>query len=236
MAQNIVVQNKTPTREEQIEQHQAEHDRRMENVREFNVQLTKLKLSKLVMQKEKAQEVEATLDTFPETSAKGMLDKILQIPMQKETQLNENITKLELAIENETRRARESLGKKKAIENQIKDEKIDAHTKTVDKNFNTFLDAYKYCRDIFYNKLAPSIQEGYDLEPDYYRRFEKLGLNKSIMISIQHHFRHGEKVYLIDVLDKIMNLSDAYGPALLEKDFFAGSWPDDAQSDFFANI
>jgi len=92
-----------------------------------------------------------------------MVDKILQIPMQKRTQLNENITKLELAIENETRRAREFLGKKKAIEAQIYNEKVNAVAKKIGRKYEDFLDSYKYCRKTFY-ELGDDIQEAYNLD------------------------------------------------------------------------
>jgi hypothetical protein len=76
-------QTKELTRQERIEAYQAEHDRRMGNVEEFNAQLTKLKLTVLVMDKEKKQEVEATLDTFPDMSAKGMVEQNLAVAYAK---------------------------------------------------------------------------------------------------------------------------------------------------------
>ena len=84
---------------------------------------------------------------------------------------------------------------------------------------------------LFNDELAPTIQAGYQLAPDFYRHIN----NKSIAVSVESHFRMGERVYMSDCLEKIMNLSDAYGPALLEKEF-QGSWPDDASGTFFSQL
>jgi hypothetical protein len=233
MGENQV--DKKLTREEQIEAYQKEHDRRMKNVEEFKHQLYKLKLSLLVMDKEKSKQVDTVLDSLPDTSAKGIADKILQIPMEKRTQLNENIKKMELAIENETRRAGEYAAKKKAIETAIFNERLDEKARSVVGKFERWIGSYKECLDYFNSELAPTIQEGYDLAPDFYRRIELLGLDKSIQVSIESHFRQGERVYMADCLEKIQNLSDSYGPPLLEKDF-QGSWPADSNATFFSEL
>lgn len=167
-------------------------------------------------------------------SAKQAREKILQMPLGgSDRQLEVNIERVRESEKFETAKQRELLGEIKRMDTKRFDKQADAHTKDVFRKFEDFLDAYKYCRNMFYNELAPIIQEGYELDPAFYRRAEKLGLNKSIMISIESHFRHGEKVYLIECLEKIMDLSDAYGPALLDKDFFAGTWPDDPSSTFY---
>ena len=126
---------KALTREEQVKELQAEYNRRMSNVAEFERKLQTLRLSLLVMDREKSKQVDEVLDSLPEMSAKGVLDRVLQIPMEKRTQLNENIKKLELAIENETRRAGEVAGKRKAIETQIHQEKVDTHARVTEEKF-----------------------------------------------------------------------------------------------------
>ena len=110
------LEEKPLTREERIAAYDAENKKRLANVKEFETQLTKLKLSLLVMDQEKSREVDAVLDSLPDMSAKGIIDQVMKIPMQKRTQLNENIEKLKLAIQNEKRRAGEAAGKKKALE------------------------------------------------------------------------------------------------------------------------
>jgi hypothetical protein len=230
-----MTEEKELTREEQIKAFQSEYDRRMKNVEEFKRQLYKLKLSLLVMDKEKSKQVNTVLDSLPDASAKGIADKILQIPMEKRTQLNENITKMELAIENETRRAGEYAAKKKAIETAIFNERLDEHVRATVAKFEQWIGLYKGCLGFFNDELAPIIQEGYNLAPDFYKRIEALGLNRSIQVSIESHFRQGERVYMADCLEKIMELSDSYGPALLEKDF-QGSWPADSNSAFFSEL
>jgi hypothetical protein len=227
-------QTKELTRQERIEAYQAEHDRRMGNVEEFNAQLTKLKLTVLVMDKEKKQEVEATLDTFPDMSAKGMVDKILQLPMQKRTQLNENITKLELAIENETRRAREALGKKKAIEAQIYDENADEQAKEVYRKYFEWLDGYKHVRDLYWNELVPTIQKAWEIDRKFPERGRKFGVNANAIISVMSHFRQGEFVSMEATVDKILYMADIekVGKPLLEK-HDSGGWPEVAEGPFF---
>ena len=224
------------TREQQIEAYEAEHKRRMLNVEEFKRQLLTLRLSLSVMDQEKGREIERTLDSLPNTSAKGMVDKILQLPMEKRTQLHENIIKMGLAVENETRRAGEAMKKKKMLQQQIFFEEVDAHTREVYETFQAWLDSVKNSRNVFYNQLLPIIQAGYGLSADFYKRAEKLGLSKSVMVSIESHFRHGEKTSMTDAISKIENLSDSYGTALLEKDFFDGSWPEDSSGHFFSEI
>ena len=227
-------QTKELTRQERIEAYQAEHDRRMGNVEEFNAQLTKLKLTALVMDKEKKQEVEATLDTFPDMSAKGMVDKILQLPMQKRTQLNENITKLELAIENEKRRAMEALGKKKAIEAQIYNENAYEQAKEVYRKYFEWLDGYKHVRDLYWNELVPTIQKAWEIDRKFPERGRKFGVNANAIISVMSHFRQGEFVSMEATVDKILYMADIekVGKPLLEK-HDSGGWPEVAEGLFF---
>jgi len=156
--------------------------------------------------------------------------------MGKRTQLNENIEKLKLAIENETRRAGEAAGKRKALETQIHNERVVAHAKKVVAKFNEWLESYKNCLMVFNDELSPVVQEGYNLAPDFFKWIsDDIGPNRTIKISIESHFRQGENVYMSDIIEKIMNLSDAYGPALLEKEF-RGTWPEDATGTFFSQL
>lgn len=237
MGETIDIQNKEPTREERKRELKKQADVHGARANEFHRQYLELLVAKKEGQALEQAKIEEVLKNLPsDISAQAAREKILQMPLSSsERQLDTNIDRVRESEKHETLEQRRLLGEIKKIDQEIFNKKVDAHTKKVFKKFEYFLDSFKYTRSMFYS-LADDIQEGYDLEQDFFRRGEKLGLNRSIMFSIQHHIRHGEKVYLMDVLEKIMNIPDAYGEALLEKDFFAGSWPDDHRSGFFANL
>jgi len=219
----------------QIEEFESERERRLARKKVFEDELLKLKLSLAIMDKEQARGVQSTLDNLGDMSPKGAVDAILKLPMEKRQQLDGNIRKVELAISNEQKQGDIAGGKAKAIKDKIFNDGVDNHTRIVFKVFEDWLQAYKDCKSVF-GKLTSLVQDGYNFDPQFHRRADNLGLNKSIMVSIESHIRNGERVYMTEVLEKIMDLSDAYGSVpLLEKDF-VGTWPSSADGQFFSEL
>ena len=210
-------QTKALTRQEQIDDLQEQYDKRKAREQELGKQLNELLKSLQIMDKAKAEQIEQTLD---------------QLPDEKRGQLLGNIKKLEIAVSNENRKANQAHLKKKELEKEIVEQENDAFSKVVNDIYLEVIDAYRDCRKLFYSKLLPVVQEAYDKDKFFYKRFERLGLNKSIMISIESHLRQGEVISLEDFIEKVLNLSDAYGETLLKKMESFGSWPSNPESYF----
>lgn len=225
------MEEKTLTRQEQIEDLQAEYDRRKARGQELGKQLNDLLKSLQVMDKIKSQEIEKTLDSLPDASPKGIVDKILQLPDEKRGQLLGNINKLKIAVANEERKAAIAHHAIKRIQNEIEQEEINARVVEVFDAYLNFLSDYKACRNKFYNKLYPMVQDTYLLDPHFPRRGDALGLNKSVAVALESHMKEGSNESMEYVIERAGALGDAYGPALIEKGYMAGA-PDDESSYF----
>jgi len=226
-----MAETKELTRQEQIEDLQAEYDRRKANEQELGKQLNELLKSLQVMDKMKTQEIEKTLDSLPDASPKGIVDKILQLPDEKRGQLLGNIKKLEIAVANEQRKAAQAHHLIKRIQNEIEQEEINNRVVEV---FDAYLDVladYKACRQKFYGKLYPMVQETYLLDPYFPRRADALGLNKSVAVALESHMKEGSNESMEYVIERAGSLGDAYGPVLIEKGYMGGA-PDDGSSYF----
>ena len=133
------------------EDFQAEYDRRKAKEQELGNQLNGLLKSLQVMDKLKAQEIEKTLDSLPDASPKGIVDKILQLPDEKRGQLLGNINKLKIAVTNEQRKAAEAHHAIKRIQNEIEQQEINDY---VVKVFGAYLAFFLIIKPVGRNFMA----------------------------------------------------------------------------------
>jgi len=143
---------------------------------------------------------------------------------------------LEIALENERRKGKATAEKMKTILNEEHQKKIDDHVRKVFKDFEKWIGFYTVARDFFYNDLMDAITQGYNYDPMFHRRAEHLGLDPTIKVSIDSHFKQGsfDRLNMGDVVVAIAELGDAYGEKLLDKERFeTKAWGSDFPDGMF---
>jgi hypothetical protein len=168
---------------------------------------------------EKTEEIETVLDSLPDASPKHTVQAILQVPMQQRAHLQQNIEKMRISVENETRRASNASHKKSELENQIREDEIDNQTITVFDNFRKFINMYTEVERFFHNVLIPSVSQGYLLDSKFHMRADRLGLSSSIKVSVDSHLKPDsfESLHMHDFIDLVAGLGNSYGETLISK-------------------
>ena len=226
-------QEKELTRQEKIEDLQTEYDRRKARAVELGKQLNELLKGLAQMDRLKAREIEKTLDSLPDASPKAIVDKILQLPSEKRSQLLSNIDKIKIAIMNEERKAKQTHDEIDRLKNEILQKEINDYVRDeVFMPFEEFIRDYKSVREKFL-KLKKNINAAYDLDKLFFQRGEKMGLNKNMVISVQSHFRRGENLGMEETVEKILFMGDVQntGKPLLER-YNSDNLPDNHDSYF----
>jgi len=214
------------TIKEQIEDLQAEQDRRMDNARALQAQHGDLVLSLRKMDLDRSREIEETLDGLPDASPKKIVDKILQISTGARNQIIGNIEKLKIAALNEKRKSDEASRKKDIFVSEIRENEIDELTVHAFNEFHKTVELYKRAEDHFYNVVLPAIDAGYNADSKFHEmncRAKRLGLNKVISEVIDSHIKQGNtsEVGLDYTIARIRDAYNAYGPEhmLLDKNY-----------------
>lgn len=211
-----MAETKIDERAARIKELQAEHDRRKANAEALRKQHLELMVALKEMDQLKAHQIEKTLDSLPDASPKGLIDKVLQIADPKRGQLLGNLDKLKIAVENETRKMRAAASKKKRLENEIADENLDRRVINLYRHFEEWADLYNECEDYFY-KLVESIRLA-DLDsPGWHLRGQKLGLNPIILTCFDSYMKNLDNISMNEVVIRCSDFSTASGTPLFKK-------------------
>ena len=81
-----------------IQELQAEYNRRKSNAEALRKQHMSLLVNLKEMDQLKTLEIEKTLDSLPDASPKGLVDKVLQLADPRRDQLLGNVKKMEIAL------------------------------------------------------------------------------------------------------------------------------------------
>ena len=121
---------------------------------------------------------------------------------------------------NEDRKARLASGERKRLSAELYQESIDDHVRKVFDNFHTWLELYRAAERFFYSDLLGSISEGYNLDSMFHMRGDSLGLSKSVLTSLDSHFRR-DSFNTLNMSETVAKIADMGGmggePGLLEK-------------------
>lgn len=206
-------------REKRIQDLDADYQRHKENEAAFLNQLRQLQISLAEENAIVKKSVDEVLDSLPDMSSKGLIDKVLQLKTGKRKQLTDNIQKLAIGAEREKGKAGKVAAERDRIKNEIEQERIDGLTKDVFAKFREWVDLYQKAEDFFYNELVESISEGYLADPLFHMRADRLGLSATIKVSIDSHFKNGYLDHLnqFQIVDALVDLGDSYGERFFEK-------------------
>jgi len=194
-------------------------DKHLENAQVFQNQLAELKQSKVKGDEVLNNQVNQVLDSLPDTSAKGMIDKVLQMKTGKSAQLVENIEKISLAAQNEQRKAGIAELELRKIKNDLKELSLNENAQNAGNKIAECIVKYKEIRDYFQNDFLSEINTANMSDPKWSSRLEKQGFPRTFDI-VGQSFLKPEilgSLSLEGFIEKIMNLT-SYGPPLIEKD------------------
>jgi len=204
---------------EEAKELELKRQKHLENAQVFQNQLADLKQSKAKGDEVLNNQVNQVLDSLPDTSAKGMIDKVLQMKTGKSAQLVENIEKISLAAQNEQRKAGIAELELRKITNDLKELGLNENAQAAADEINKFLEKYKVLQNYFENEFKPVINQANMTDPKWHSRLEKLGIPVSFAV-IGGTFLKPEKLGSVTVeslIERIQNLGTSYGPALLDK-------------------
>lgn len=198
---------------EQLQHRLAEYDATM---KETSTQLEDLRKSLRQMDADDSEEVAKLLDGLPDSTPKGVIDKIFKLSRPKRTQLQESITKMEISLQ--------ILGKKKTLtmraikeaERQVDDTRYDDETRQVCDLLTKWLEKYVKAEEAF-DRLTDMVPRTGD--PAYFKRCTKLGYPKSYEVICDSHLRLSNisSMNMTELAERVASLEGAYGPPLLQK-------------------
>jgi hypothetical protein len=208
---------KPPTREERIEEIGAAYAKCDENLREFTRQLVDRKNDLLAADRIQRAELNRVREKFADMSAKGILDQVYKLANEDRKQLLGNISKLDLLILNERERKQELGKEKKALEDAIEQDALDAETREICekvmawiKKFNSLEVEY----ESFY-QLAAAVRER---DRHYFNRVQRLGYPESFLVILDSYLRpdYLATQSMTDFIEKVAGLR-GHGPQLIGK-------------------
>ena len=152
---------------------------------------------------------------------KGLIDRILKLPLRKREQVSQNVDNLQFVIDRERKAADAGFFELKKLEGIAENERIDGMTKDVFEKFREWTALYQECEDHFYHGLVEAIAAAYVADPNFHLRAERLGLSRTIMVSLDSHFNREStnNLNMFDIIERITDLGEAYG-----EHFFRKNW------------
>lgn len=197
----------------ELEKNRQKHTK---NAQVFLDQLAELNQSKAKDDEVLNQQVNNVLDSLPDTSAKGLVEKVLHMKTGKSAQLVENIEKITLAAQNEQRKAGIAELELRKVKNDIKELDLNGNAQAAGDEINTFLEKYKVLQNYFENEFKSVINQANMSNPKWPARLKNLGFSPPYEI-VGVSFLKGANLGSLSIeglIERIQNLR-GYGPPLL---------------------
>lgn len=212
------MEDKKSKPEREIERLTAEEAKHRANGQEFRAQFSALEVSLQKFDAASGAEIEDVLNQLPDASPKALVDKVLQLGgSPKRDQLMANIAKLKIASQNSLRKAGECRVKIKGLEKQIDQTRFSSQAYVVFEKLGEFLDLCKQTE-----AALDGVKDGiFNCEdPQYFTRAAALGFETSFEVICGSFLKREylNNLGVQEILERVANLGDAYGPALLRKD------------------
>lgn len=203
------------TREDQIIELQNKRTKHLENVQVFQGQLAELKKSKAADDEIKSKQVNDVLESLPDTSAKGLIDKVLKLKTGESAQLVENIEKLRLAAMNEQRKAGVCELEIRNLEKDIKETRRNEQAKHAADKVTELIELHKKSEAFLHDELIPAV---FSCEEGWGQRLPGLGFPRTYEIIAVSFLQPGKlgSLSVQGLIESIQNLR-GYGPPLIEK-------------------
>jgi len=150
--------------DEQIQKHEA-------TIAEFSSQLKALRVDLQEEDELITKKVNEELDGFPDSSPKGLLEKVYKLNLPKRGALQQSIDKVTIAIEH-TRGKKNKLTREKSnLEEAIKEEGLNTLTERLCEIFKSTLDEYLKFEDSFLSFKEKAVELGI-LDRMYFNRVD----------------------------------------------------------------
>ena len=162
---------KEPTKAQQVERLDKEIEGYEATIAEFNTQLKALNVD---LQEEDAlinKKVNEELDAFPESSPKGLLEKIYKLNLPKRGQLQESIDKVKIALEHTRGKKNKVVREKAKLTEEIKEQGLNTLVERLCETFKGALDKYLDWEDSFHT-LKEKIAEIGLLDQMFFNRVD----------------------------------------------------------------
>jgi hypothetical protein len=211
---------KQPDTEEQLMQKVSEIEAAIakcdDGRKVFEEQLVTLKKSFLAVKQSQGAEIDVLLEGIVDSSSKKLLDEVLQLSTPKVAQLTENISKVAIAIENVNRKRHKLHLEKKELQKQMDDERYNHETREICDLLSKWLEDYQRAEGT-YDALVNMIPGVGD--PRFFQRCVKLGYPVAYEVILNSHLQVSNlrSSNMVELAERIGNLGNSYGPALLQK-------------------
>jgi len=205
---------------EEAKELELKRQKHLENAKIFQKQLAELKHSKAKGDEVLNNQVNQVLDSLPDTSAKGIIDKVLQMKTGKSAQLVENIEKISLAAQNEQRKAGIAELELRKITNDLKELDLNENAQAAADEINTFLEKYMVLQDYFENEFKSVINIANSSDPKWPGRLKNLGFRAAYEVTGVSFLKPGNLVSLNieSLIERIQSLRGYGEPLLAKKD------------------
>ena len=202
---------------EEAKELELKRQKHLENVQIFQKQLAELKQSKAKGDEVLNNQVNQVLDSLPDTSAKGMIDKVLQMKTGKSAQLVENIEKITLAAQNEQRKAGIAELELRKITNDLKELDLNENAQAAADEINKFLEKYKVLQSYFENEFKSVINRANSMDLKWPARLKNLGFQPTYEVVGVSFLNPGKlgSLSIETLIERVQNLR-GYGPPLLD--------------------
>jgi hypothetical protein len=187
-----------------------------EAVRNTKTELDRLKRNKAENKQHLSRQAKSLWEGLDKTSPKAVLDKLYKISNPENTQLSESIGKLEISLELLGQERSEKILEMRKIQKQIDENRYDSQAKAVFHALGDFI------------KLAQKAESSLEMvkgmihdceDPHYFKRAKILGHPAAYEVICDSHLKREtlDRMGMMEVLERIANLGETYGPALLQK-------------------
>ena len=169
-----------------------------------------------------AEKVSEELDKFPDSTPKGLLDKIYKLSLPKRGQLKESLNKLEIAIGHTQIKRRKVVAKKAALEEKIKEERDIEESKQLFSVMQEAICKYQACKaffDDFKNQVAMA-SDNWALRIQNY--WQEEGMSKDLMTVLlflgDSHLKRGSLggLSLTHFIEQAAGVASSYDPNPLD--------------------
>jgi chromosome segregation ATPase len=204
-----------PPRErlEELEPRLVEYDGA---IKETSSELERLRKSLRRMDADDSEEVEKLLDNLPESSPKGVIDKIYKMSRPQRTRLQESIGKMEISLQLLGKKVTLTRREIKQTERQMDDERFDDETREVCDLLTQWLNDFVKAEESF-DKLTDMVPRTGD--PRFFKRCTKLGYPKAFEVICDSHLSLSNinSMSMTELAERVAGLENAYGTPLLQK-------------------
>ena len=198
---------------EQLQERLVEYDSAMEETR---TQLETLRKSLRKMDVDDSAEVSKILDGLPSETPSGVIEKIYKLSRPKRSQLQGNISKMQISLEVLGKKRTLAMRGIKEIEKQIDEERYDDETREICDQYTKALRIYVEAEEVF-DTLKEMISKAGD--PLFFKRCVRLGYPVSYEVSFDSHLRASDLsgINITEWAERVAGLGNSYGPPLLQK-------------------